>query len=201
MIGAIEKGIVDRIKAANGPSQALGYSLRCIASYGNELDDDINKVIKQFPAVWVVYQGEPRPKEATAGRWIHAPAFAIVCCAKSLRNEKASRRGAGGEIGSYQIFQDVRALLTGQTLGLEISPIEPGEVRPIVNAKTRDKNASIYVQTVHTGYESNQPADAATLDDFATFHSDWDIPPHGNVTPPLPADEADAEDTVILETE
>jgi hypothetical protein len=37
------------------------------------------------------------------------------------------------------------------------------------------------------------------LDDFKTFHADWDVPPHGNVTAPLPAGDPDAEDTIDLE--
>jgi hypothetical protein len=28
------------------------------------------------------------------------------------------------------------------------------------------------------------------------MHVDWDIPPHGNVVPPLPAAEADARDDI-----
>ena len=33
-------------------------------------------------------------------------------------------------------------------------------------------------------------------DNFETLHTDWDIPPHGNVTAPLPAAETDAEDLI-----
>ncbi len=37
---------------------------------------------------------------------------------------------------------------------------------------------------------------ATATDDFKTLHTDYDIPPHGNVTAPLPAAETDAEDEI-----
>ena len=172
-----------------------------MASYGNELDDGLKTVVRKFPAVWVVFAGEPEPKERPGGEWLHEPVFAVVVGARNRRNEEAARRGADGKPGSYQIVEDMRGLFVGQDLALEIEPIRPGAVRSIVNAAVERDNASIYVVELRTRYVSNQPAAASGLDDFATFHADWDVPPLGNVTAPLPAEDPDAEDTVELETQ
>jgi hypothetical protein len=40
--------------------------------------------------------------------------------------------------------------------------------------------------------------DVPVADDLTKLHADWDIEPHGNVNPPLPATESDAEDDVTL---
>ena len=199
MIGAIEQAIVDRIEAASGAG-TLGYTIRTVASYGNELDDNLKSVVRQFPAVWVVFMGERKPRQAAGGEWVHEPLFAVMVAARNRRNEEAARRGAAGKPGSYQMFEDVRALLTGQDLGLDIAPFAPGAVRSLVNGAVQGAAASIYAHEFHTRYVSNEPAAASGLDDFAAFHVDWDIPPLGNVTGPLPAEEADAEDTIEVET-
>jgi hypothetical protein len=34
--------------------------------------------------------------------------------------------------------------------------------------------------------------------DFNSLHVDWDVPPFGNVQPPLPADTNDAEDLMEI---
>ena len=199
MIGAIEEAMVARIQAASDAGD-LGYTLPTVTSYGNELDDDIHEVVKRFPAVWFVFRREPRPTKTGGGEYLHEPVFAAVVGARNRRNEEAARRGSAGKPGSYQIAEDVRGLLAGQDLDLDIAAIEPGAVNSIWNAKVRGDNLSLYMVELHTRYVSNEPAAASGLDDFETFHVDWDIPPLGNVTEPLPAAEADAEDTVELET-
>jgi len=199
MIGAIEQAIVDRITAANGSAGALGYGLRKIASYGNELDVNINSLVRQFPAAWVTFGGEGRPRQRGGKVWIHEPVFAVVVAAKNRRNEEAARRGAGGKPGSYQIAEDIRGLLVGQTLGLAIDPLAPGRIRSLANRAMQGASASIYAVELHTAYESEQAAPAENIGSFTTFHVDYDIPPIGNAAPPPPAAENDAEDNQTLE--
>jgi len=190
MIGAIEQAIVDRISLADSTG-VLGYRLKKVASYGNELDHEIRTVIKNFPAVWIVFKGEPKPENIGDGAWDHRPTFSVIVGVSNRRNEESSRRGAAGKVGSYQLLEDVRALIAGHSLGLDIEPLQPGVVRALTNIT----NASIYAQEFHTRYVSEATFDIV-VDGFATFHSDWDIPPLGNVTAPLPAAENDAEDEI-----
>ncbi|PIW30921.1 MAG: hypothetical protein COW30_00985 [Rhodospirillales bacterium CG15_BIG_FIL_POST_REV_8_21_14_020_66_15] len=213
MIGAMEQALVDRVKTA-GDGGALGYAIRTVASYGNELDDPLAELVKgQFPAVWFVFRGRTRPRPAAGGAFEAQTTFAGLVATQNRRNERARRRGATGDVGSYQILEDVEALIAGQTLGLDFltRPIEPGTIDNVLNGKPAGKlNVSIYaIEFILSHYVGVTP-DAQGLDDFATLHVDWDIPPHGNVTTQdpagnggkhLPAENPDAEDATTLETE
>lgn len=199
MIGAIEAAIAARIKAASDEG-VLGYALRHVGTYAAQLDDDLARIAPQMPAVWVVLNELGR-RQPIAGGWETPATFAVIVATRNLRNEQATRHGgAAGEVGSYQIVMDVRALLADQTLGLDIEPLVPGRVTSLFNGRVRDTKASIYACEVLTAFSEEAVPDAEDLDDFETFHADWDIPPHGNVEAPLPAADADASDTVTLET-
>lgn len=199
MIGAIEQAMVDRIQAASDGG-VLGYALKKVISYGGEFDEDINQVVRDFPAVWVVFSGRNRPTRRVKGLWPVTSRFTVVGGTRSRRNERARRRGEAGEVGSYQIVEDVEGLLIGQTLGLDIDPVEPAGIRSLFQGVLRDKQISLYALDLDVGHELELPAPAGGLDDFAGFHVDWDIPPLGNVVPPPPAADPDAEDNVTLET-
>lgn len=199
MIGAIEQGIIDRITAANGAAGALGYDLRKIATYGNELDGGIKSVVRQFPAVWVVFGGAPRPQRQSGEAWRIEPVFSVLVATRNRRNEEAARRGVGAKPGSYQICEDIAGLLVGQDLGLDIERIQPGAIRSVLNGAVQGADASIYALEIHTAYEIEQAAPTANIGSFQTFHVDYDIPPIGNVVAPPPAAENDAEDNQTLE--
>ena len=140
----------------------------------------MRKLIKDFPAVWVIYAGETSGKHTSKAQAQNAR-FNIIVAAKSLRNEKEARRGSTGNVGSYQILKDVKALISNNSLGLEISPIKPKQITPLLNEKSGQHLASLYGIEVTTTYYENQVGDTTGLDDFSTFHANWDIPPHGNV--------------------
>ncbi|MGB0683403.1 MAG: phage protein Gp37 [Magnetovibrionaceae bacterium] len=202
MLGTIEQAIVDAIDAAAKKNGKFGYTYDQVASYGDELDDNLAIIIKSFPACWVVLKGEAtaRIDQFTDA---HSPTFSIIVGCSSRRNEKAARHGTegeGGEVGAYQRLEDIRALLFRNDLDLDIDPIQPGAIRPLLNGKAGRGHAAIYALEISTGYETRLP-DATGLDDLQTFHADWDLPPHGNVTKPLPAAESDAADTVTLNEE
>lgn len=199
MIGAIEQAMIDRVKAASADG-VLGYELREVDSYADQLTpDNIKRAAQNFPAVLFVFLGEPAPEDAPGGGERRRPRFAAFVCQDNRRNEKARRRGADGKVGSYQMAEDVKALFFNQTLGLDLNgPIRGGAIRSMFNSG----GLSVYAVEFTAVFDWNPAlADAATLDDFSTFHADWDVPPHGNVTEPLPAAEADASDTLTnLET-
>lgn len=53
--------------------------------------------------------------------------------------------------------------------------------------------------TAHLEYDTPAEDQVPTIGDFRTLHANWDIPPHGNVLAPLPADAtADATDHVTI---
>jgi len=81
-----------------------------------------------------------------------------------------------------------------QPVGLQLA-----ESGPFMFAGILCHGISLNLTTMHA---DDLVPDVANLGDFKTFHADWDIPPFGNVLPPLPADAtADATDHVTLETD
>jgi len=187
MIGTIEQAIVDKLKDA-----ALGYTLKDVKSYGGELEAKASEIVKRTPAVFVTFSGEAKPEQIASSAWRHVPRFSIICATRNRRNEKAARRGAAGDVGTYQMVEDMRrVLLFG--LGLsDVGEVKPGRVVQIHN----EKNLSIYAIEIETSYVTELTLDETTLDNFVTLHSDWDLPPLGNVIAPLPAAENDAEDLI-----
>jgi phage gp37-like protein len=202
MIAAVENAIAARIQAA-AEGGALGYPLRTVAVYAGEFDDGLRSVARAFPAVWVALRALGRGEAVAGDGWKIPATFAVFVGTTNRRNQKARRHGAAGDVGSLQLVKDVRALLLGSRLGLEIDPIAPGPVTGLVNAVVDGIAASVYACEFATGWIETAAGDVADadLDDFETFHADWDIPPLGNVAAPLPAEAADASDTVTLATD
>lgn len=198
IIAAIENAMIARIRVAMDAG-ALGYTLKKLDTYGGEFSDGIEKLVRSFPAALVVFSGASRISK-TNNRIKFAARFGVLCCAQNLRSEEIARQGMPGKPGSYKIALDVVQLLMLQTFNLDIDPMVCEAINPLFNDKADTQLASIYVVEFSTTFEIEGGADGATLDDFATFHANWDVPPHGNVNPPLPADAAaDATDHVTLE--
>lgn len=206
-IAAVENAILDRLKAA-GDAGVLGYHYRTRDTYPADFDAFLKQKIKgdrPFPAAWVVFGGWRAPVDTGAA--LQAPAvFMVVVAAQNLRNETATRHGAGeAEVGSYQLMLDTAALLHGQNLGLDIGALQLGPCRSVRPTPTIiERQLSLYALE----FTTQLPIEVSTfpvadLADFATFHADWDVPPIGNVSTDLPAPTegegaADAADTVEL---
>lgn len=198
IISQIEDGIIGLAQAAQD-ADALGYKLKKLATYGGEFSDGVDQIVRNFPAVLVIFAGATRISK-TNNRTKFTARFGLICCAKNLRSEEAARSGDSSKVGSYKIALDMVQLLMGQTFGLEIDPLTIEAINPLSNDKSDKQLASIYGVDITTTFEIEGGVDPAGLDDFETFHANWDIPTHGNVLPPLPADEtADATDHITLE--
>lgn len=202
MIGDIENAMLARISAAS-EAGLLGYRLRTVKSYAADLDErlEAEELRNQFPAVWIVFSGWAQPVERGGRIWSYFPTYTLVVGARNLRNDRATRHGVegSGEVGSYQLLTDMNALLLGQRLGLEIEPLEPGPARSLYNGELARQQLSLYALDWRTRFELAPDDELAGLGDFETFNANWDIPPHGNVSRELPADDtADATDRVIL---
>lgn len=200
MIGTIEQAMIDRAEALSAAG-SLGYRFGQVDSYAGQFDEDVSEVVRDFPLVFFAWSGEwADPLSLGDSAWQYRPVFAAIVGVKSLRNEKATRHGgpSSGEVGSYQVVTDLRAMFTGQRLGLGIRPFEPGPARSLFNRRVNDLKISVLVAEFRTEYVGVPLAEE--LADFETFHADWDIPPHGTYdSVPLADGEADAQDTVTLE--
>lgn len=150
-IADIEDAIIRRIKEAKLPY------LRTLTTYGGELDGESSRCVRAFPAIWVAFQGAEKPKVVSTSKQVYhvSASFVVLVAARNLRNEAATRKGDGLRAGTYQMLEDVRALLFCQDFsewGLRIDPLELGRVRSLFNGQLQDQGVSVYAQEWHTRY-------------------------------------------------
>jgi phage gp37-like protein len=176
-ITAIENAIIERIRAAKLPY------LRFVGSYAGELMGDWQDVIRALPAVWVAFQNSdaPRALDVSRTRYQTALTFAVVVAARSVRSEAATRKGAGGDVGSYRMLADVAALLALQDFDLTgVEYLRPGRVRSLFNAAVGKLALSVFSQdyTTIVQYKLREPGQVAlgqTPDGY--------LPPEGQTLP------------------
>ncbi|BFR47438.1 DUF1834 family protein [Nitratidesulfovibrio sp. HK-II] len=200
MISAIENAIIARLSSA--PRDVLGYGLRRVDSYGGQLEaeDELAKIANVLPCALVTCTGVGRADD-NGSHYTERGTFAVLCVARSLRNEQATRHGGKpGEVGTHQMRDDVLALLCGQTLGLgeHISPLVPHGTRILFNGKLRTQAISVVSVEFATNWNHPVPADApqaalpentqgattpaeavakaAGITDFTLYAGDWGAP-------------------------
>lgn len=153
-VGIVEHGI-KTLLAEQITSRHWSW-IREIKTYGGEFDDDIEAVIRAFPAIWVTFQGSGTPKKTSHNKTEYPLKFVVMVGARSLRNEETQRQGTAATIGTYDMLSNVQELLTGNTLksvgvhGLE--PLELGRTQTIFNSKTGSKSISVLGQEFTTQY-------------------------------------------------
>jgi phage gp37-like protein len=197
-LAAIEDAIKARIAGAKLPY------LRTVATYGGELDDNLAEAIRRFPAVWVAFQSEGEGQRlTTSGSVYRIPAtWVVLAAARNLRNEAATRKGDMVNVGTYQMLEDMRALLAGQDFGLEIDNLRPGRVRSLTNARFQNLGVSVYAQEWRTAYDYRVAARcaAAQLDNGGQPISLPELSSIGVNYHLLPDDgQADAVDLITLQ--
>lgn len=141
MITAVERAIITRLQAG------LGRMVRQVDSYSGELDDDLASVIRAFPAVWVTFGGisDTRPTSTSRSQQKASAQFVVMVGERHLV-QQAGRQGGSlpGQVGSNQLVQAVRRLLSGQDLALAISPLQAGKVRTLYNTRLNADAFSVF---------------------------------------------------------
>lgn len=130
--------------------------IREIYTYGGEFDDDIDAIIRHFPAIWVTFDGSKSPEKTSASKTRMPITFVVLVGAESVRNEESQRHGAGADIGTFQMLHHVQQLLTGNDLSSQgikgLAPLELGRVKTIFNTSTRGQSLSVLAQEFTTAY-------------------------------------------------
>lgn len=202
VIAAIENAILARIKAASDAG-ALGYEFSTLTTYPEDWSEYLGAERGKIrpPAAWVTFAGWSRDPSRDGSRPPYLIAqFGVVVMSENVRNEQATRHGGptgDSEPGSYQLVEDVAALFAGQSLGeLLVSPIEIGQLRFVANGSAMMKRkVSMMALELRCGIRLPEaPTLDAELDDFESFHSNWDLPAFtlaGDPDTILPADALD----------
>lgn len=221
MIAAIEQAMVARIASASDAG-LLGYRFRTVESYGGQFEeaDDLRRAMNALPGAFAVFLDEAQDHAIHQLGWHMRARFAVLVANQNKRNDAARRLGAAGhEVGTYQMVMDIRALLAGQSLGLDIDPLKPRAIKPLPIGRAAGAALSLITVEFDTGYDVEALADAgaarlpitvprgelqgvfaAGIGAFDLAHVDWDVPAHHPApTAPLPEGEADATDHIDLE--
>lgn len=199
MIGAIEQAMIDALQAASD-SNALGYTLFPTTYAGSLLNSAGQAEASiRFPAAIVIFAGA-RTEQIAPGTWLANGTFECHCAVQNRRNERATRHGHGGAVGSYQVAEDVIGALAARTFSLAIEPLSVAAIE----STYQGQDVSIYRVDFTTRWEIEAPEEAGgNAADLARVWVDWDLP--GGLPAPatLPAaeGEADAQDNIEIEQE
>ena len=117
-IEQIEDAVIDELQ----PLKAT-LGVRVIKSYQGELEseEDINRLVRLFPAIYVVYGGSEYAEHGA--RKIEKMGYVLLVCDKSLRAEEEARRGGAKNPGTYAMLNAIRDRLFGSMLSLEMLPM------------------------------------------------------------------------------
>lgn len=194
MIAQIERAIAELVRATSDAG-TLGYAFATVASYDEAATAIANGVLA-FPALWVAYDGEDPPQRMGQGVYQRRASFTVSVAAEQWLNIGFARgKAATGLPGAYQLADDIWSLLADRDFDLPIAPLQPGSIRPDID----DSGLTVCLidfTVEFTAYAA--PIVPDDIGDYLHHHVDWDVEPHGNVEPPLPADEADVRDDVTL---
>lgn len=137
MIAELEDAIVSRIRAAQQAS-LWPYKLLTVETYGGQIDETSQSTFR-FPAVFVSFTGWKRKNLAGERSRLIVVNVCLYIAARNPRNEKATRHGDMHEAGSYQIAEDLIALLENQNLNMPMyAPLIHSEIQTLFVARKSD---------------------------------------------------------------
>lgn len=129
-ITQIEDAIIATLKAS-----MMNTYCKKIDSYqieGGDLEEQIRIFAGQLPCVLVIYSGTSEFIHSMSGVQDMPMTFSILACAQSLRGGGQVRKAA---VGTYQMIDDLRSILTNNNCGIDIEPFLPGSVKGEINTK------------------------------------------------------------------
>lgn len=183
----LEDAVIDRIKTASD-NNVLGYRLASIGSYGGEFDDEaFFTQFRKFPAAWVTVGGDA-PKKLGAKTWECTVKLAVMVGARNVRGERFTRHGSVGEVGTYQMAQDVRDILVAQSFNGMVSGLDLGPQRTLFNTRMGNEARSVLSQEFTARYTYRAPEES--VGEYTGINQRYYLKPGDDV--------ADAEDVIVL---
>ena len=182
-LGTVEQALKD-VMAKQVQNRTWAW-IREIKTYGGEFDDDISTIVNHFPAIWVTFVGSGTPKKISHNKTQYPVTFVVLVGAQSVRNEEARRHGAGSDIGTFSMLNQVQNLLIGNDLSSEdvkgLDPLELGKTKTIFNTKTRSQSISVLSQEFTTQYtitaSDRDREEAETKSEIHKVNFDYYFPP------------------------
>lgn len=119
-VADVEQAIIGRLSSELPYVRTLGSLSEFL---GRDLDA-IEELAPLCPALFVIY-GRGKYLQKMSGCQDREMVFGVVAAVRNLRGDSAVRHGAAGEKGIYQVLEDIRAALSGQSCGIDMDPLSP----------------------------------------------------------------------------
>jgi hypothetical protein len=107
--------------------------LETLETYGGQLEGKIEELPINYPAMFAVFDGADLAW-VDGANYSESDTFTILCCANDVRGNAALRKDATA--GCYRMIKGVLATLSGNNLGLDIYPLQPLRIYPVLIAGT-----------------------------------------------------------------
>jgi phage gp37-like protein len=150
IITQIETALCERLRAG------LGRMVDDVGTYGGEIDQGLNEVIRLLPAVWVTFGGVQQTKAMNTARnkFKRTALFGVLVGDKNTRSEASARHGGSrlDEVGTNNLVAAVTRIISGQDLGLRIEAFKPGAVRTLFNTTIEHDAMSVFACEFHTSW-------------------------------------------------
>jgi phage gp37-like protein len=185
IITQIEGAMITRIKLVNTVPN-FGNLLKTVDRYSGEFNaENMDLLVTMAPFVLLSHtRSQVLQSSATGSQWLGE--FTLLCGSTSRRTQTlASRVGgvASIELGSRQIAELIRDILSAQQLGLPISALEPVAIDELYSGQAGGAGGQHFFSVTglqfSTKYSTTRstaadPAGAALAEIVATFAAQFD---------------------------
>jgi len=174
----IENALVARLRTVVRP-----YAGLVVESYGAQLDDELFDWVRTLPASWVTFDKIDESKRIGRHSFLVRGTFEVLCAQRAL-NENERRLGGPGSaqsVGVYQLLEDNKLALVNQKLGLQIQPLTPGAVRPVMKGRAGAEAVAVYAQSFSTQWSEIFPDDESAYPDLLRIGLNYLLKPGDDV--------------------
>jgi len=187
IIRSIEDAIIARLSLANTVPN-IGALIKTIDRYSGEFaDENLDRLVAMAPFALVSHTRSAALLTSGAGtNW--EGEFTIVLGSASMRTQTLTSRIGGPtaqELGSRQIAELVRDLLTGQTLGLPIRSLTPVAIDEVYSGPAGGEGGQHRLSVTGIQFTCQYLTHRSTVADggdpaaLVAIHADWLLDGHG----------------------
>ena len=196
IIRQIEDAVIARLTQANTVPN-FGTLIKTVDRYSGEFaEENLDQLAEMAPFALVSHIRSVKLVDSNQGtNW--RGEFAIVCGSASMRTQTLASRVGGPiptELGSRQVAELVRDLLTAQTFGLKIKNLMPEAIDEVYSGRPGGDEGQHWLSVTGIQFACEYFAERSTAADgdvarLVEIHADW-LRPGSTLPTTLPADPA-----------
>lgn len=181
IIRQIEGAMIQRLKLANTVPN-FGALIKTVDRYSGDFNDEnVARLIEKAPFTLLSHtRSTVLSNTSTGSQW--EGTFVIVCGSTTLRTDTMTSRIGGPaaiELGSRQIAELVRDLLTGQSLGLPIRALQPESIDEVYSGAPGGASGQHWLSVTGIQFTTTYSTTRSTIADggdiagLVAMHAIW----------------------------